>query len=195
MIVRHYTTPMPAWEILKDVRHDHLAEVYDVVTCTDGQIVLEEYIDGLTVAQVLESGLYTWSGAKKILQGVCTAAWTLHNLGLVHRDIKPENVMVTPSGGVKLIDLNASRQIQPEKEADTQVLGTIGYASPEQLGIAQTDSRADIYAMGVLLNVMLTGDHPSKSMAKGKAGRIVSRCTHIDPNSRYQSAQQLIRSL
>ena len=195
VVVRQYEKPVAAYEVLKNVLHDHLPETYDVITCDDGQIVLEEYVDGMTVAQVLENGLYTLSGSKKVLQGVCAAAWTLHRLGVVHRDIKPENVMVTPSGEVKLIDLNASRLVQPEKSCDTQVLGTVGYASPEQLGIAQTDNRADIYAMGILLNVMLTGQHPSKTMAKGKAGRIISRCTHIDPGSRYQTVQQLLDAL
>jgi serine/threonine protein kinase len=76
-----------------------------------------------------------------------------------------------------------------------EILGTDGYASPEQLGIAPTNSRTDIYAMGVLLNAMLTGQHPSRVLAKGKVGRIVLRCTQIDPGSRYQTAKQLMNSL
>ena len=102
--------------------------------------------------------------------------------------------MITSDGTVKLIDLNASRTPRGCGK-DTVMLGTIGYASPEQLGICESDERSDIYAIGVLLNVMLTGEHPSKRLAKGKAGRIVQKCTGINPNSRFSSANELIKAL
>ena len=195
VVLRCYDKTLVAYEQLKCLRHRNLPEVYDALQLSDGQIVLEEFVEGVTVAQVLESGLYTWHGAKMVLQGVGTAVETLHGLGLVHRDIKPENVMIATDGTVKLLDLNATRQIHPDKTVDTQILGTIGYASPEQLGIAQTDARTDIYALGVLLNVMLTGEHPSKTLARGRAGKIVLRCTQIAPHSRYQTVRQLLEAL
>lgn len=195
MILKKYISPVPAYDFLKNIRHRNLPEVYDAVTLEDAAVVLEEYVDGVTVAQVLESGLYTYHGAKKILLGVCSALITLHGMGIIHRDIKPENVMIDTLGTVKLIDLGASRRYDPNRSRDTEVLGTIGYASPEQMGIAQCDERTDIYAMGVLLNVMLTGEHPSKKLAKGRAGRIVLKCTQIDPDSRYQSVEKLMRAI
>ncbi|MBQ1262673.1 MAG: serine/threonine protein kinase, partial [Oscillospiraceae bacterium] len=73
--------------------------------------------------------------------------------------------------------------------------GTVGYASPEQLGIAQTDARTDVYAVGVLLNVMITGKHPSEKLAKGKVGRVVRRCTSVNPDERYQTAEKLSEAL
>lgn len=109
----------------------------------------------------------------------------LHANGFVHRDIKPENIMITNNGTVKLIDFNASRIYDKNKSSDTISLGTIGYASPEQLGINQSDARTNIYALGVLLNVMLTGEHPSKRLAKSRAGKIVLKCTQINPNKRF----------
>ena len=74
-------------------------------------------------------------------------------------------------------------------------MGTVGYASPEQLGIAQSDARTDIYVAGVLLNVMITGKHPSQQLAGGHAERIVKKCTHINPNDRYQTAEKLAEAL
>ena len=115
----------------------------------------------------------------------------LHRINIVHRDIKPENIIITDNATVKLIDFNASRVYKNECTADTVVLGTIGYASPEQFGITQSDARTDIFALGVLLNVMLTGVHPSEQLAKGRAGKIVLKCTQIDPNKRYQSVEEL----
>ena len=195
LIVRQYDSPVPAYEMLKTMRHQHLPEILDCVSCEDGQIVLEEYIQGMSVAQVLEGGKYTYRGAKVVLNGVCKAIETLHGMQIIHRDIKPENVLISKEGVVKLIDLNASRKTSKNKEKDTVILGTIGYAPPEQFGVGQSDSRTDIYAIGVLLNVMLTGEHPSCRLAWGKAGRIVKKCTLIDPGSRFQSVKKLMQVL
>ena len=74
-------------------------------------------------------------------------------------------------------------------------MGTVGYVAPEQLGLSQSDARTDIYAAGVLYNVMLTGAHPTVQLANGKAGRIVRKCTAVNPDERYQSAQKLSNAL
>lgn len=195
LILRHYTKPVPAYDILKKLYHPNLPEVYDSLRFSDGQIVLEEAIDGLTVAEVLETGRYTKQGAADILRKTCAAVAALHGHGIIHRDIKPENVMVTASGEVKLIDLNASELTSPEQKRETAVLGTIGYAAYEQLGIARCDERTDVFSLGVLLNVMLTGEHPSRKTAGGRLGRIILKCTQIDPNRRYSSAEELMLAL
>ena len=194
LVLRSFPESVAAYEKLLPFQMENLPQIYDCICLSDGQIVLEEYIDGITVAQVLEGGLYRYRGAKKVVQGICNALGFLHSQGIVHRDIKPENVMIGKHGQVVLIDLNVSRQVSAASH-DTVVMGTVGYAPPEQLGIAQTDSRTDIYALGVLLNVMLTGVHPSQALAKGKAGRIVRRCTAVNPDDRFQSAEKLSEKL
>ena len=156
--------------------------------------VLEEYIQGDTLLFLLEGGLLTWPEARKVTQDVCQALWVLHALGAVHRDVKDSNVILRGSDAV-LIDFDASRIVKPEHAADTVILGTTGYAAPEQFGLSQTDGRADIYSLGVLLNVMLTGQHPSRQLAGGKAGHIVQKCTMMNPDQRYQSVQELRNAL
>ena len=94
-----------------------------------------------------------------------------------------------------LLDFDASRFYRRAQQADTQILGTTGYAAPEQYGLAQTDGRADIYALGVLLNVMLTGRHPSETLASGRMGRIVQRCTMVNPRKRFQTVLHLMEAL
>lgn len=192
LVLRSFPQHLDAYEILCGIRCDNLPEIYDAIDVTDGQIVLEEYIDGITVAQVMEGGRYRYHGAKKVISGVCHALTVLHRRGLVHRDVKPENVMIDGGGRVVLIDFNASRTVSNACK-DTVIMGTVGYASPEQLGVTQSDARTDIYAAGVLLNVMLTGSHPSQRIARGKPGRIVRKCTAINPDDRYQSAEGLCR--
>ena len=76
--------------------------------------------------------------------------------------------------------------IKNENREDTQILGTTGFAAPEQYGLSQSDGRADIYALGVLLNIMLTGEHPSRKLASGRMGRIVQRLYHGKSGEKIQ---------
>ncbi len=102
--------------------------------------------------------------------------------------------MIDKNGRVVLIDFNTSRKISKASK-DTVVMGTVGYASPEQLGLSQSDTRTDIYALGILLNVMLTGKHPTQKLAKGKAAKIIRKCTNLNPNERYQTVEKLSKAL
>ena len=194
LVLRSFPNRLDAYEKLCGIRCENLPEIYDAFPVEDGQIVLEAYIPGVTVAQVMETGRYRFPGAKKVLRGVCSALTVLHRLGLVHRDVKPENVMIDENGTVVLIDFNASRKVS-DASRDTVIMGTVGYASPEQLGISQSDARTDIYAAGVLLNVMLTGKHPSEKLTRGSAGHVVRKCTAVNPDDRYQTAEKLAEAL
>ena len=194
MVVRSFPIAVSAYEELYNINAQNLPLIYDVINCDDGQIVLEEFIEGVTISEVMESGNYHYLGTRKVIRAVCHALNVLHERNLVHRDIKPENVVIGKDGRVVLIDFNAARKISSASK-DTVIMGTVGYASPEQLGVAQSDARTDIYAVGVLLNVMITGKHPSEKLAKGKAGRIVRKCTNVNPDERYQTAENLANTL
>ena len=194
LVLHSFSNHYYAYDALCPIRTRHLPEVFESVHLVDGQIVLEEYIDGMNIAQIMEVERYNYKGAKNVLLAVCDALSILHHRKIVHRDVKPENVLVTPNGRVVLIDFNASREMK-ENSLDTVIMGTVGYASPEQMGITQSDSRTDIYAVGVLLNVMLTGKHPSDVLVKRRPGRIVRKCTQINPDLRYQDAMKLAKAL
>lgn len=194
LVVRQLAYPVGAYAVLCDLSCDHLPQTYDVIDTEDGQTVLEEYVDGITVAELAQGERIRYGQARRILWGVCHALSVLHRHGYVHRDVKPENVLVRPNGQAVLLDLNISRKVV-QAGRDTVIMGTVGYASPEQLGLTQSDARTDVYACGVLLNVMLTGKHPSERLARGRAGRIVRRCTAVNPDDRYQTAQKLAEAL
>lgn len=194
IVLHSFPETVQAYEILCSIKHENLPMICDSITLDDGQIVLEEFIDGVTVAEILETGLYRYIGAKRVVTAVCNALDVLHKSGIIHRDIKPENAVVDKNGRVVLIDFNASRK-QSNATKDTVVMGTVGYASPEQLGVTQSDPRTDIYALGIMLNVMITGKHPCEYLAKGKAGKIVNKCTNINPDLRYQTVENLIKAL
>lgn len=192
-IFRHYRGNGEVYRKLLGISCPNLPQIMEVAE-QDGMVaVVEEYIEGDSIAFLLEGALFNPAEARKITLQLCNALWVLHKLGAVHRDIKPENVMIRGSEAV-LIDFDASRIFKSENSTDTQILGTVGYAAPEQYGITQTDERADIYSLGVLLNIMLTGKHPAKELASGKLGHIVQKCTMVNPKKRYKSVLSLMEA-
>lgn len=194
LIFRHYRGNGEVYQKLLRISCPNLPQVMEVAESGGMVAALEEYIQGDSLAFLLEWALFTPAEAREIILQLCNALWVLHSMGAVHRDIKPENVILRGSEAV-LIDFDASRIFKSENTSDTRVLGTTGYAAPEQYGIAQTDERADIYSLGVLLNIMLTGKHPSKELASGQLGRIVQKCTMVNPKKRYQNVLYLMEAL
>lgn len=192
--LRRFAEDKPIYRILQTVIHPNLPLVYNTASLTDAFITLEEYIDGVTVAEVLETGVYSYRGVRRVLSGVGSALCFLHHNGFVHRDVKPENVIVGADGAVKLMDFDIARAVTYASQ-DTRALGTMGYAPPEQQGLAQSDPRSDIYALGVLLNVMLTGEHPSVLLAPGRAGKTVLKCTAVSPEKRFQTVEDFMAKL
>ena len=183
------------YSVLRTLSHPNISNVYEVFKSETGVTVLEEYIDGQTVAEYLKDNLYTPSGVKSIIGSLCDALDFLHSNKIIHKDIKPENVMIDNSGTVRLIDFDAARIYKPYQSEDTKILGTTGFAAPEQYGLNQTDERTDIYALGVLMNVMLTGEPPERKLYNGKLRKVIVKCTQSIPDNRYQSAKELKRNL
>ncbi len=195
VVVREFKGDISVYKVLEGISHPNLPKVYGVYEHSGRCCAVEEYIDGITVADVLAGGLYTNRGAAEVVKEICNALDTLHSLGIIHRDIKPENVMVDSTGTVKLIDFDAARIYKTYQALDTVFVGTAGFAAPEQYGINQTDPRSDIFALGILLNIMLTGEHPSRTMCDGRLKKIVEKCINVDPNKRYSSAAKLAEKL
>ena len=193
-VLRRFTGNAEVYRLLLHCTCRNLPAVYEVASQGEENLVLEEYIQGDNLGDLLQGALFTVEETRSIVAQVCRALWVLHDLAAVHRDVKPENIILRGSEAV-LIDFDAARLYKPEEDTDTQVLGTAGFAAPEQYGLSQSDTRTDIYATGILINVMLTGEHPSKKLAEGRMGRIVTRCTQVNPKKRYQSVLQLMEAL
>ena len=177
----HYTCP-------------NLPKILEVATEGEKNLVLEEYIQGDTLGFLLQDALFSPEETRRIVTQLCRALWVLHSMAAVHRDIKPENVILRGSDAI-LIDFDAARLYKKESENDTQILGTTGFAAPEQYGLSQSDTRTDIYSLGILINVMLTGEHPSRKPAGGHLGRVVERCTRVSPAKRYKNVLRLMEAL
>lgn len=193
-ILRMYNGSSEVYKQLLNVNSPNLPHIFEVAEKDGQNVVLEEFVEGDTLGSLLAGALFSPEEVRQIVMQLCRALWVLHSMTAVHRDIKPENVILRGSDAV-LIDFDAARLHKPENESDTQILGTTGFAAPEQYGLSQSDIRTDIYSLGILINVMLTGRHPSKRMAEGKLGRVVERCTRVSPQRRYKNVIRLMEAI
>lgn len=193
IVVRSTSRQIPVAPFLMSVLHPNLPEVYDVVTLDDGVVILEEALNGVTLNHILKNRLLTKREAKEILFHLIDALIPVHEAGFVHRDIKPQNVMIMDNGNVKLVDFDSSRRIVSTD--DTVRLGTAGFAAPEQY-IGTSDQRSDVFALGILLNVMLTGRHPSEILPKNRRiAQIINRATSMNPEKRFSSVSEFKKAL
>lgn len=181
-ILRQFSGNGALYQQLMQFQCRNIPQIFEVAHGED-TLVIEEFIKGDSLGFLLKGALFTAAETRKIVFQLCQALWVLQSVGAVHRDIKPENVILRGKEAV-LIDFDAARIQKPWTEADTQILGTVGFAAPEQYGLSQTDFHTDIYALGILMNIMLTGEHPTRRLARGPLGRVVERCTRINPEKR-----------
>jgi serine/threonine protein kinase len=153
-------------ELLRALRHENLPRVADVFETNHRHFLVMELIEGQTLNQLLdayggplpERDVVEW-GAQ-----LCRVLAFLHsrNPPIIYRDLKPDNIMVETAGGrVKLIDFGIARRFKGGKRSDTFMLGTRGYAAPEQFGKAESDARTDLYALGATLHHLLTHENPT----------------------------------
>lgn len=196
-VLRIYRRQVPAYQALCDSPSAHLPRIYRCSSADGCFLTEEEYIDGISLQHIIQNSTqFSAVKARDIAAAVCRSVSDLHDRGFIHRDIKPEHILITEDGRILLIDLDASMRIENEKASDTQLLGTAGYAAPEQFGFTRSDQRTDIFSIGVLLNEMLTGCHPSvKLYEDGSLAKVIEKCTNINPKKRYQSISEILDAL
>lgn len=186
------------YNTLKEHPIRNMPQICAVIEIDDRLIVFEEYISGNTLEEVLASrGTLNEAETIRIIKQLCSIVRCLHESvpAIVHRDIKPSNIIVTPDGTVKLLDMNAAKWVRDGATKDTCLIGTVGYAAPEQYGFGASSVQTDIYAIGVLMNVMLTGAFPNEQIASNPLGAIVKRCTQLSPDQRYASIPELVNAI
>ena len=180
--------------------------------------VIEEYISGDSLEEILEKrGPLPEQETIRIAVMLCRILEEMHSFDppLIHRDIKPSNILMTETGEIVLLDMNAAKFMDADKASDTRLLGTPGFAAPEQFGFGSSTTATDLYAVGVLMDTLLSGSDPSSgdretfptagsqspgshipgSQADPRLRQIIGKCRELDPRRRYSSASELARDL
>ena len=188
---------LDVYQTLMKVRHPNLAIIYDCVYENGNTYVVEEYIQGKTIADILTvEGTFTEHETIRIMKEVCEGLEVLHQQepSLIHNDIKASNIMIREDGSVKLFDFDISRIYKDGSSKNTRLMGTHEYAAPEHYGFGQSEPCTDIYSLGVTMHEMLTGaglDHEHQVTYKGRLTDIIRKCVEIDRKKRYASAMLL----
>lgn len=153
--------------MLASIVHPNIPRIYDFFSEGESLYLVMDYIEGET----LEAYLYRIGGKLPFEHAVqfgirlCTILAYLHTRQepIIYRDLKPSNIMLTPEGHLYLIDFGIARTFKLGQEKDTAAFGTPGYTAPEQFGREQTTPGSDIYSLGALLHLLLTGDDPTEA--------------------------------
>lgn len=199
-------------QMLASLRHPNLPAVSDRFDIGNSYFLVMEFIKGVTLGELthercapLSEEEVRWCAAQ-----LCDVLAYLHGQSppVIFRDMKPGNVMLqSGSGTLKLIDFGIARLFKPGQTRDTVLLGTPGYAAPEQYGTRQTDPRADVYGLGVTLHTLLTGYDPTdtpfqlppvrtlRSDVSAQIEFVITRATELDPMARFQTVEEMRHAL
>ncbi len=145
-------------KVLASLEHPNIAALRTAFTADDRFVMIMEYVEGTTLAERLEKGPVPVADALNYTDQVLAALSYAHGKHVIHRDIKPGNMMLTPQGVVKLMDFGLARSADEVGLTMTgTTLGSLDYASPEQVQSQPTDERSDLYSVGVSLYQLVTG--------------------------------------
>ncbi len=199
-------------ELMNRLDHPALPRIVDILEKEDTRILIMDYVEGETLAALLKrTGPFREETVREWMYRLAGVLEYLHGQTppVIYRDMKPANVIRKPDGSLVLLDLGIAREYKNDRVKDTVVLGTRGYAPPEQYGNAQTDIRSDIYSLGITAAELLTGIPPDRDpyLYKTHPFRkilpeisedfeiILNRCLAFSPRDRYRSCRELMLDL
>lgn len=194
--------------MMKKLDHPALPRIVDIIDNGITIYVVMDYIEGESLDKILnEYGAQPEELVVNWAKQLCDALSYLHSQRppIIYRDMKPANVMLKPEGNIKIIDFGIAREYKEQNLADTTVLGTKGYAPPEQYS-GQTDARSDIFALGMTMHHLLTGVDPRNGDPYAPVRQwnpelsegieiIIDHCVEPAAENRYQSCADLLYDL
>lgn len=178
------------------VRHLGLTQIHHADVIERVPYLVMEYVDGFSAADLLDRfGLLSLEASLAIMRQVCDSVAELHDRSIVHRDIKPSNVLLDADGRAYVTDFGLTC-LRPQGES--RVAGTPAYMAPEML-LGQISPRSDVYALGVSMCEMLTGNRTLSQLSDSRIDprviELIERATKSDPIYRFKTARHLLRAL
>ena len=164
----------------------------------DKLIVLEEYIDGEDLETLIDQrGPAPTRNILHIVKKLSRILIELEHAEppIIHRDIKPSNVILTKTNEVYLIDFDAAKLADKNASRDTHLLGTKGYAAPEQFGFGASGLNTDLYGLGVLMNTLAMGEYSETITPNTIIGPLVESCTKLDAKERFRNPEALLNAI
>ena len=175
-------------------RFSGVPEIIDLYCEDNCYVLIEQYIEGKSLQQIIDekSMIFTPAFTEDIIRFLCNTLAPIHKKNIIHRDISASNIIYTYDNQLYLIDFGNARIPKYNQSTDTEYIGTQNYAAPEQFGFGQSDRRTDIFAIGNLLNVLLTGGKfPYEQLYKGRLAKVIRKCTSVNPKDRYRNTTAL----
>ena len=183
--------------------HPNIVRVYDGGHRGAIAYLIMELVDGGTLRQAMSAGRLTSRETLGMVSPICAALQYAHDQGVVHRDVKPENILLDSDGSPKVADFGLAKLVggvEAHLTVAGDVMGTPHYMAPEQIANSlEVDQRADIFALGVVIYEMLTGELPvgrfpppsAKAAIDQRLDSVVLRALEREPDARYQRASEL----
>jgi eukaryotic-like serine/threonine-protein kinase len=166
------------------LRHENILEIFDFSgVASEDSYIVTEFIDGQTLKQFTTEHQirYPEIGAMITVQ-ICRALSHAHSLGVLHRDVKPENIMIRNDGVVKLTDFGIAQMLDHQRLTVTgQLLGSPAYMSPEHVEGGKLDFRTDVFAAGIVLYQLTTGELPFRGKNPHEILKRIAECSYADP--------------
>lgn len=187
------------YEYLRQYPIPYTPRIYALYEENNHLTVIEEYISGDSLEELLDGGRqFRTDEIKSIVLRLCNIVNAFHNASpqIIHRDIKPSNIIMTPSGDLYLLDFNAAKiNARNGREEDTMLLGTKGYAAPEQYGFGTSNVQTDIYAIGRLMNTLVNGSFTNNTVLSHELSPIIEKCTRLNAAERYAGVHEIMTAL
>lgn len=174
----------------------NLMRVCEILSYGERSVAVCEYVEGQPLDELLSSGkAFPITALRHIISQLCNAVEHLHRYGIIHRDVTPKNIILDENLHLTLIDFDISRKFSGNREQDTTLYGTEGFAPPEQYGFRETGFTADIYALGVIMKLLLNSCPDCPPAQEVMLRKIAAKCSRFVPDKRYRSAGVVRRAV